>query len=544
MINKLLHPLLGLALIGSALFADPITIQLADSVKFPGMLVGQNTNKRVNSQNDYSDPESVKEYRSLSSNTLRYPGGTVSQFFDWETEFTYFNNQKNSGKLAINDFLTLCDLMAGEPNDNARVEPLLVFNLYSCKSESVTVGTEEGRRAVIENAVRWFEYINGPSDETMEVNGQTKHKLNAQVKLWEFGNELTWRRRYPDYNHNDTDKDGIYEGAIVYNEIASEVARRVRARQHEINPDVQLYFIANGASQKNLYEAKDNLKKATSPYVQWNPALKDQTWYQGISEHSYIRAIKDTPEKEIAWAFSANYGYHYYIESFQEQYLGRAVPVWHTEWHDLALPNNQSKLQNKLANAIANVDFALNMTTRPGMNPGLYVHQMWETYAGMVEYKDKGKGSIYRLPAGYAAEGYQTLINYATDRFQETLIGAGTFTGSKQYSVLQIPNLNVKAFRHNNGNVAIGVVNKTGEHQTVQFEPNSPALGSGIQWLLTAPSLESGNDDNTLEVKPIASNTTIKANTPITLPPYSYTLYIIGEGSYPSEFRNNNGLLD
>lgn len=539
---------LGIRLILTALVcplvsahASVVTIQLGAATNFPRMLVGQNTNKRVNTKHDYTDPDSVVEYIKMASNTLRYPGGTVSQFFDWETELTYFDGQQNNADLQLIDFLALCDQVDGVTNDGERAVPLMCFNLYSYESEFVTVASEAGRSNIIEKAFRWFEYINGPTNETMMVNGALKNKLGAAIKYWEFGNELTWASRYPDYSH-DSNSNGIYEGAVVYNDMSKELAALIKTRQAEIDPTLDLYFIACIASQKTLYEEYSNYETrpvattVTSPYQKWNPVLIGEDWFDGVSEHSYVRAIGETPANEVAWAFSANLGYHKYIGQQQVEYLGARYPVWHTEWHDLALPNNQSQLQNCHGNAIANVDYAMHMADNVEFNPGLYVHQMWEVYAGMVEYLDNGNGAIYRHATGYAAEGYQTLINYASKRIPETLVGAGSFAGLLQYSDLQIPDLNVKAFEHTNGNIAIGMVNKTAAAKSVQFEAGSPALGTGTKWVLAAPALTSTNIDGANEVVPVWTNVTVIAGQPISLPAYSYTLLTIGAGTYASGF--------
>jgi hypothetical protein len=124
-----------------------------------------------------------------------------------------------------------------------------IASIGFAESEAVTVATEAGRSNILDKAFRWFEYINGPTNETMMVDGVQK-KLGAGIKYWQFGNELTWLSLYPDYSHDDLDSDGIYDGAVVYNTVCVELValfnRRLQGRnkkqhllQSAVNKEVE-----------------------------------------------------------------------------------------------------------------------------------------------------------------------------------------------------------------------------------------------------------------------------------------------------------------
>jgi hypothetical protein len=138
----------------------------------------------------------------------RYPGGTPSNYFEWEktvgTSRTPIKNPNDGqfyiAKFGFNEAVAFAKAVGGAV--------LPVFNLYSMNGAAVTSATWPALRL---KQLAWWEYCNAPKenieDNDWNGDGQCQGYLRAQhghpvpynITTWELGNELDGKISYVDY---------------------------------------------------------------------------------------------------------------------------------------------------------------------------------------------------------------------------------------------------------------------------------------------------------------------------------------------------------
>ena len=124
-----------------------LEIDTRDTQPLRQALYGFNTNM-ITGDYGYLDPDFVELTRVLAPKTLRFPGGTVGNFYHWEVGGFFENemastlnlklNQRNrgnyvklqrrrNGKILFDDFMQLCDTL--------KITPVIVVNLWTGSPE-------------------------------------------------------------------------------------------------------------------------------------------------------------------------------------------------------------------------------------------------------------------------------------------------------------------------------------------------------------------------------------------------------------------------
>jgi hypothetical protein len=211
------------------------------------MLHGFNTNMLAGGYR-YTDPELIELTRPLHPQWLRFPGGTVANFYDWErqrfdeealtssaSEKLNVRNERSLAQLEARGDATVSfdDFMAFAGATGARA--VVVVNLYS--------GTPQQSAA-------WVKYA---------------RDKGYQVAYWELGNELYlphYRNRFPNPE--------------AYLKVARQHAAAMRAADRSARLAVPAHPGAFHKLDASGYGAR------------WNQALARETFYDDYTLHPYL----------------------------------------------------------------------------------------------------------------------------------------------------------------------------------------------------------------------------------------------------------------
>ena len=290
-------------------------------------LYGFNTNM-ISGDYGYLDPNFVELTKALAPKTLRFPGGTVGNFYHWEPGGFFENemastlnpklNQRNkgnyvklqkrrNGKILFDDFMQLCNTL--------NITPVVVVNLWT--------GTPKESAA-------WVSYA--------------KDK-GYQVKHWELGNEYYLPRylnKYP-----------TVEAYIVE-------AKKHAAAMKAVNPDIKVSVCATPiAFHKEGWLVKKQQRK-------WDEGLAaDTSFYDAYTVHVY--AYKAVRKKEIEEMRSYLLGWIHFAVPEALEYYEKLFPdkeMWITEWN---IANPANRVANTQLHAMYVGDFFLKMLTMPNV---------------------------------------------------------------------------------------------------------------------------------------------------------------------------------
>ena len=290
-------------------------------------LYGFNTNM-ISGDYGYLDPEFVELTRVLAPKTLRFPGGTVGNFYHWEPGGFFEDemastlnprlNQRNkgnyvklqrrrNGKIYFDDFMRLCNTL--------NITPIVVVNLWTGSPEE---------------SAAWVNYAKDKGYE---------------VKHWELGNEYY----LPHYVNK-------YPTVETYVAEAKKHAAAMKA----VNPDIKISVCATPiAFHKEGWLVKTSQRK-------WDKGLAaDTSFYDAYTVHVY--AYKAVRKKEIEEMRGYLMGWIHFAVSEALDYYEKLFPdkeMWITEWN---IANPANRVANTQLHAMYVGDFFLKMLTMPNL---------------------------------------------------------------------------------------------------------------------------------------------------------------------------------
>ena len=293
-------------------------------------LFGFNSNM-MNGESGYLDEDFVELTKVLQPKTLRFPGGTVGNFYHWkiagflENEMTTtLNTQLNkrnkgnfvklkksrNGKIHFDDFMQLCiDL---------DIIPIVVVNLWT-----------------------------GSPEESAEWVSYTKEK-GYNITHWELGNEYY----LPHYVNK-------YPIAATYMKTAKEHAIAMKA----VDPNIKVSVCASPVA----FHKEGWLIK--TPQRRWDQVLANTTdptassWFDAFSVHIYAyKAVKNVDIEEMCgYLFGwIHYGIDEGMEYYQQLFPNKEM--WVTEWN---IANPANRVANTQLHAMYAGDFFLKLLSIP-----------------------------------------------------------------------------------------------------------------------------------------------------------------------------------
>ena len=304
-----------------------LTIDTRNAQPLRGGLYGFNTNM-ITGDYGYLDPDFVELTKTLAPKTLRFPGGTVGNFYHWQPGGFFENemastlnpklNQRNKGnyvklqrrrdgKILFDDFMQLCNTL--------KITPVVVVNLWTGSPEE---------------SAAWVRYA--------------KDK-GYNIEHWELGNEYY----LPHYLNK-------YPTAAAYIKAAKKHAEAMKA----VDPNIKLSVCATPiAFHKEGWLVKVQQRK-------WDEGLAaDTSFFDAYSVHVY--AYKAVRDKEIEEMRGYLLGWIHFAVPDALGYYEKLFPnkeMWITEWN---IANPANRVANTQLHAMYAGDFFLKMLTMPNV---------------------------------------------------------------------------------------------------------------------------------------------------------------------------------
>ena len=410
-------------------------------------LHGFNTNM-ISGDYGYLDDDFIELTKPLAPKTLRFPGGTVGNFYHWEAAGFYENemastlspqlNKRNknnyvklqerrNGKIAFDDFMQLCNTL--------HITPVVVVNLWTGNPEE---------------SAAWVRYA--------------KEK-GYQITHWELGNE----HYLPHYfNKFPTVKTYI------------SVAKKHAAAMKAVNPDIKLSVCATPLGfHKEGWLVKKQQRK-------WDEGLAaDTSFYDAYTVHAY--AYKAVRKEDIETMRGYLMGWIHFGVAEALDYYQKLFPnkeMWITEWN---IANPVNRVANTQLHAMYVGDFFLKMLTMPNVTHANFhvIAGVGKGYPIFSPITPATPGTFWKYGGEPESDFGNTIRRTVYPVFQligETFASADThfglsvqnppvLTGAIEYQGKQMPGIQAQAIgKKNDANeteyFAILISNRTGDPQT------------------------------------------------------------------------------
>ena len=409
-------------------------------------LYGFNTNM-ITGDYGYLDPDFVELTKALAPKTLRFPGGTVGNFYHWEVGGFFQNemastlnsklNQRNkgnytklqkrrNGKILFDDFMQLCDTL--------NITPVVVVNLWTGSPEE---------------SAAWVRYTKGKG---------------YGVKHWELGNEYY----LPHYFNK-------YPTAAAYIKEAKKHAAAMKA----VNPDIQVSVCATPIGfHKEGWLVKTQQRK-------WDADLAaDTSFFDAYTVHVY--AYKAIRKKEIEEMRGYLMGWIHFAVPEALEYYQKLFPnkeMWITEWN---IANPANRVANTQLHAMYVGDFFLKMLTMPNVTQANF-HVIAGTGKGFPVFSpitpvnprtfwkyggepDSDFGKTIRRAVYPAFQLIGEAFSEADMQFTVSIQNQLSLSGAIEYDGKQMSGIQAQAIGSKDAkNFVVLVSNRTGEQHTPQL---------------------------------------------------------------------------
>ena len=409
-------------------------------------LYGFNTNM-MSGDYGYLDPDFVELTKVLAPKTLRFPGGTVGNFYHWEPGGFFEDemastlnpklNQRNKGnyvklqkrrdgKILFDDFMQLCNTL--------EITPVVVVNLWTGSPEE---------------SAAWVRY--------------TKDK-GYDVKHWELGNEYY----LPHYLNK-------YPTAGVYITEAKKHAEAMKA----VNPNIKVSVCATPiAFHKEGWLVKTQQRK-------WDEGLAaDTSFFDAYTVHVY--AYKAVRKKELAEMRGYLIGWVHFALPEALEYYQKLFPnkeMWITEWN---IANPANRVANTQLHAMYAGDFFLKMLSMPNITQANFhvIAGLGKGFPTFSPVTPPTPGTFWK----YGGEPESDLGNTirravyptfqlvgeafapADTQFTTSIQNQPSLSGAIEYAGKQMSGIQAQAIgREDAKDLVILVSNRTGEQHTPQI---------------------------------------------------------------------------
>ena len=441
-----------------------LEIDTRNSQSLRQALYGFNTNM-MNGDYGYLDPDFVELTKVLAPKTLRFPGGTVGNFYHWEpggffesemvstvnpklnarNKRNYARLQKlREGKIVFDDFMQLCNTL--------NIMPVVVVNLWTGSPEE---------------SAAWVSYAKSKG---------------YHVKHWELGNEY-----YLPHYLNKYPTVGTY--------IAE--AKKHAAAMKAVDPDIKVSVCASPiAFHKEGWLVKTQQRK-------WDEGLAaDTSFYDAYTVHVY--AYKAVRKKEIEEMRGYLMGWIHFAVTEAFDYYEKLFPnkeMWITEWN---IANPVNRVANTQLHAMYVGDFFLKMLTIPNVTqanfhvvagpgkgfpvfspitPGNPGGTFWK-YGGEPE---SDFGNTIRRAVYPAFQLIGEAFAQADTQFTLSIQNQPLLMGAMEYQGQQMPGIQAQAIGGRAAeHLVILVSNRTGEQHTPLLFVDSKHYEGGVTYRYVA----------------------------------------------------------
>jgi alpha-L-arabinofuranosidase len=432
-------------------------------------LYGFNTNM-LHGLYAYTDKNFVDMVSSLDPVVLRFPGGTVGNFYHWKkagfdkseldaSSIKWLSRQHENlqktrkGVLSFDDFMALCAKL--------NIKPLLTVNLYT--------GTPE-------ESAEWVRYV--------------KQK-GYKVFGWELGNELN----FPMYKDRIRDIDEYIS-----------VARRHLNAMRAVDPGVRAAVVARPIFELGKFTRREMGKG-------WNETLGKQTFYDAVIVHPYLRhekVLHGSSDKDMEKVkediFELNGDVMDKIVDYTRMFKGR--DLWLTEWN-ITFREENRRLADTLLHALYCGDFFVNLAKTDGITNADY-HVLAGPWNGFPVYSplNKDPENSVKRSCYYSFQIIKEAVSKSDKRYQITVENGPALSGRTQgISAVSLGKT---------GKVLVLVTNRTSSDVPADIVLNGKAVTGNVRYrYLAGKSLDSRGKDNQIEIrekKDKAENLVLPAN--------------------------------
>lgn len=431
--------------------SETLRIEIDTQTKTPlkKELFGFNTNM-MSGDYGYLDKDFIDLTKALHPKTLRFPGGTVGNFYHWQISGFFENemsstlstqlNKRNKGNfvrlrkrrdsiISFDDFMKLCKQL--------NIIPIVVVNLWTGSPEE---------------SAEWVRYA------------KTK---GYKITHWELGNEYY----LPHYFNK-------YPTAKTYMEEAKKHALAMKA----VNPNIKVSVCATPiAFHKEGLLIKTAQRKWDEGFAEGaTPSTSD--WYDAYSVHVYAyKAMKKIEIEKMrgylfGWIhFGIDEALNYYEKLFPDK------EMWVTEWN---IANPANRVANTQLHALYAGDFFLKLLSVPnitqanfhviaGPGKGFPVFSRITPASTKTFWKYGGEpqsdfGDTIRRTVYYTFQLIGETFEQSDTKFAAAMQNSSLLEGQLDYKGQQIPGIQVQAIGDTE-KVFIFVSNRVGEELSPQL---------------------------------------------------------------------------
>ncbi|MBW2072025.1 MAG: hypothetical protein JRI89_12330 [Deltaproteobacteria bacterium] len=395
----------------------------------------------INGVYGYLDPEFIRQTAKLKPTILRFPGGTVANFFHWQQGGFIKAELKSSASKELNrrllrqsghlyavrpdgirfdDFMELCKRLA--------VNPLLVVNLFT--------GTPAESAA-------WVQYVKN--------KGYT-------IAGWELGNEMY----LPAYRNR------VFS-VQEYIRLAKKHAAAMKAVDNTIRLGVP------------AHPAGFHLQKASRYGREWNEALARENFYDAYVVHMYVHLKKyaqrrtkidlDHLRKEL---FTIDDTSFQKAISYYDALFGKRE-MWVTEWN--IMKPKDVHIADTLLHALYTADFFIQLIN--GVTPiriACYhvLAGVWNGFPTFTPGKMKGgkAATSIKRASYFAFELIGDVVADSTRVFPLKIDNGPMLEKTTSFPLKSIPGIKAACLGSDNGKHYILVTNRTAQTVTTQVIVN------------------------------------------------------------------------
>ena len=293
-------------------------------------LYGFNTNM-MSGDYGYLDKDFIELTKILNPSSLRFPGGTVGNFYHWEssgffedemnTTLSIQLNRRNRGNfnklrkhrngiISFDDFMKLCIDLS--------IKPIIMVNLWTGSPEE---------------SAAWVRY---------------SKEMGYKITHWELGNEHYLSQYYNKFPH-----------PIEYLQEAKKHAVAMKA----VDPDIKVSVCASPVAFHEEGFLNNTLQRKWDEILADNTSQLSTNWYDAFSVHVY--AYKAVKNIEIEKLRGYLFGWiHFGLEEAMEYYenLFPNKEMWVTEWN---IANPANRVANTQLHAMYAGDFFMKLLSIP-----------------------------------------------------------------------------------------------------------------------------------------------------------------------------------
>ncbi|PKL16331.1 MAG: hypothetical protein CVV49_16800 [Spirochaetae bacterium HGW-Spirochaetae-5] len=429
----------------------------------------------------------------LGVRSLRYPGGTLTDFFFWKDSIgsiekrgemmTY--NTLETPVIGLHEFLNFCEANS--------ITPLIQVNVLD----------------TADNAADLVEYILGSSSTTQGAMRAANGRTNPwNATLFEIGNEPV----------------SFYQGLTL-----SETGKNYALKASEIGVDIKLGGVTESAFQLADWMVSGSGNDTLQMLYDWNSHVFTEGGLSSTTDfalgHFYSsRYWHDDTEKDYRWILSGGEVLRRTLAEKVKPHTG-TLPIWITEYH-VTVENSSNIIQpsygNDYQSGLAIADMLLMMMNN-GVQ-GAYIHNLaQENCWGLINYNQgwalRPAGHVFRLFSPAAGE---TRLSITTDSTDVYTIPAPGGEGNVPLN-LQYPLVSASAtVNKTSGKPRVFIINRdytTDKTVTINLEGFNP--GNAEQYLYTNSLVSAHNETDPSTVGITQSSVVFSNPFTVTIPAHS-----------------------